>query len=797
MKDKQCLKCPLRDRNFVAPEGPISARVVIIGEAPGQNEDIEGKPFVGGAGNVLNMILSRVGIKREEIYITNVLKCRPPKNNIKSREASLALNYCKDKLLNELRQLKHVKVIVPMGNTALSALGYNWKIGNVRGHIFNSDTFGKIIPTYHPAYIMRQWQELYTVVKDWTKIKNHVMGLTTYPGKPYDNINPDIIDVEMFASNVEARTRSLGPSEYLDVALDLETYYIQGSATTTAIKLVGLAVVDTRAIVIPIIKQNGDFYWETKEEELRAYMAIGKVLENSKVRLVIHNALFDVLVLMNHGFTVNASIYDTEIAQYLLYHPSAHSLNYVASIYADTNPWKEQENERSDEAYRKYNAHDTRILLSILKNLDIDVTDNGLRFLFDNILMKNITTTCQIMINGLYVDQKRLNEVEKLLEDGIQREEQRLRNLSGISYLNPNSGDQIADVLFNTFKLKSQAKTKSKKKLSVDAGVLKKLLSRYANDESKQVAMSFLESLMEYRKLAKQKSTYIDKLRKYTQVDGRVHTNLKMHTVVTGRYASSEPNILNLPARADSDGYIRSIFSAPPGKVILELDYSQEELYIYAVIAQDAAWVDAYYSGKDVHKMNMVDMIGYYDDKYRTFIKNFIYGLIYGSQGSEIERAAPKELMDKISIRDMLSNLEDAHPSLFMYRKSITEQVTKSCRVRNVFNRTRWYPTKASQADLRSAINFPIQSTAADIIHMVSPKIQEALEPEEGDKLILQLYDAFYLEVAESRASKIAKRAKSIMEEPVYSPSGYEFKLKVDVKIGRSMGKKDMKDLEV
>lgn len=794
MKDKECLKCPLRNVNYVPAEGPITAKIAIIGEAPGYHEDQELKPFVGGAGKVLNMLLGHTGIHRGDIFIDNVIKCRPPDNKINSREGALAVQYCKHRLIEELKQLRNLKVLVPMGNTSLSVLGYNYKIGDVRGHTIYSDTFGRIVPTYHPAYYLRQWHEFYTGTKDWQKIQEHSMGLLL-PIKYYDNTEPSVLDVEMFARNVDVRAQNLQPTDSLKVSLDLETYFFNGSATNTAIKLVGLSVNESQSIVIPFINQDNSLYWKTKEEEIRAYMAIASILENPRVALVIHNALFDALVLMNHGFKINASIYDTEIGQYLLYHPSPHSLNYVASIYANTTPWKEQKNSHSDKEFRKYNGHDTRILQSIVPSLDKDIEDNGLRYLF-NITMGNIIPTCKIMMNGIYVDQQRLGEVEGILNEKIDNATTALRAFSGVPYLNPNSGDQVAEILFNQFRLKSTTKTKSKKKLSTDEGVIKRLLAKYTDPGHRDV-YKFLENLLEYRKYAKQKSTYIDNVRKYISDDGRIRTNLKMHTAVTGRYASTDPNLLNLPARADADGFIRSIFAAPPGKVLLELDYSQEELYLYAVIANDEAWLEAYYSNKDIHEINMIDMIGHYEEKYRTFIKNFVYGLIYGSDGSEIEKVAPRELMERISIPQMLQNLRDTHPSLFAYRNAILGQIKKTKKVKSVFGRTRWYPNDLTKADERSAINFPIQATAADIIHMTSPKIEEVLDDEMGDKLVLQLYDAFYIEVKEDRANEVAHKCKTIMEEPIYSPSGYEFRLKVDVKVGNNMSKKALEKLEV
>ena len=297
--------------------------------------------------------------------------------------------------------------------------------------------------------------------------------------------------------------------------------------------------------------------------------------------------------------------------------------------------------------------------------------------------------------------------------------------------------------------------------------------------------------MLEYRKLEKRRSTYIGGLTKNLHSDSRIRSSFKLHTAVTGRYGSSDPAMQNLPNRSDPGGYIRGMYRAPAGYTIVEGDYSQVELMVFAVLANDTIWQNAFADGEDIHHNNMVDMIGYYDEKYRTFIKNFVYGLIYGSEGDEIEKVAPKELTQIISIRQMLVNLQNSHPAIFEYRQKIAEEIYKNKFVVNAFNRRRYYPSKPTKADIRSAVNFPIQSTAADIMHLKTPMIDEALDWP-LDKLILQLHDAYYVETLNSRVQTIATVMKEVMEEPVHTPTGYTFNLKVEIEYGPSLSGKEM-----
>lgn len=775
MKDKLCEGCPFLGHPYVGPEGPQDAKIVIIGEAPGKNEEEKGRPFIGGAGKVLNMLLRSAGIDRKEVYITNVLKCRPPKNNLYTPDAFKAISCCKRRLYEELGEL-HPAVTVPTGNAALQVLGYDYKITHARGSILNSKKLGKIIPTWHPAYIMRQWQEFYTGQVDWRKIKEHSEYGNVPEHPEHFNVFPKILDVEMFAMQVCNRAAA---GENVQLALDIETF--KGNPSEIPIKTIGMALNSTHAIVVPFLTQGGDEYWGTEDELRRAIEAIGRILQEPNVTKICHNSLFDIYVLMNHGFTIAGDMYDTEIAQYLIFHPSAHSLEYLVSIYADYQAWK-LEAGVTDKAFREYNARDCVVLHMIKPKIDSDMRDNRVQYIFD-ILMNVILPTCRMMMNGIHVDLDKVEEVSTMLNADVNKSLQKLFIHAGQEF-NPNSPQQLGNILFNQMGLKSGVKTKSKASKSTAEDVLKKLAIRYPDNH-------FVEEMLNYRKLDKRRGTYIGNLSKNLHEDSRIRSSFKLHTAVTGRYASSGPNVQNLPQRSDPDGYIRGMYRAPAGYAIIEADYSQVELMIFAVLANDEPWLQNFADGEDVHANNMKDMLGYYDPKYRTFIKNFVYGLIYGSEGGEVEKVAPKELMQVISVKQMLHNLQRTHPAIFEYRFKIAEQINKNKYVTNAFNRRRYYTSKPTKADLRSAVNFPIQSTAADIMHLKTPLIDEAIDWPQ-DKLILQLHDAYYIEALESRVNAVASILKEVMEEPVHTPTGYTFNLKVEIEHGPSLAGKEM-----
>lgn len=759
---------------FVPPEGPLNAAIMVIGEAPGAKEDEEGRPFVGGAGNMLDHLLRKVDIERKDIFITNVIKRRPPKNNIDHPLARAEIQSNLQALYREIRMVKP-RVVVPLGNTALRALGVNHNIGNCRGYVIPHRDY-KIIPTWHPAYLLRQFHEKYTSQKDWEKIKRYSRGATIPHTHEMFEISPTIEDIERFEVLVSNKVNS---GQKVSIGLDLETEYIEDSPLDTPIKLVGMALSDSHAIVVPFIKQDGSRYWESKDEELRAIVAVGNILENPNVEIVTHNSMFDITVLMNHGFPVNARMYDTMIAQYLCYHPSQQSLEYLASIHADVPMWKVSVG-KSDEEYRRYNAKDSTILLRIKRVLDKDIEDSRLRYLCD-IAMNVIKPTCRMMLNGVSIDSARHASIKLELEQRLENLKGQLGILAGERF-NPDSPSQVGHILFDKFKFKSGVKTKKGKK-STGSDVLNRLANRYPDNE-------FIEALLEYRHYSQQYKTFVKDI--YIQEDGRVHSEFKLTRVPTGRYSSSNPNLQNLPARQDEDGFIRGMYSVPTSRILVSADYSQVELMIFAVLADDPIWIKAFEEGLDVHSITAEGLLGFYDPKYRTFVKNFTYGLIYGSEGGEIEKVAPRELIQKISVQDMLRNLQREHPQLFEYRKRIEEFLKKNLYVVNAFGRRRYIPKMSlSAADYRAAYNHPVQGTAADIMHIKTPLIEAALH--DDDMLVLQLHDAYYIETYERDVDRVARTLKTVMEEPVESPSGHKFLLKADIEVGTSLAKKDMK----
>lgn len=784
-KPDTCKRCPLYGRPYVPAVGDIGSTIVIIGEAPGATEEKYSRPFVGGSGKILDRLLASVEINRAACYITNAVKCRPPNNNVKSVDGQAAVAWCRPIIYKEIKAMKGHRVIVPMENTALSAvidvIGVEYPdttITELRG-IATQTPYGIVIPTFHPTHIMRQQHEFYTAQADWQKIAKYQYQKVVPEPKERFNINPTITDVEQFAYKLQDRATE----SQISIGLDIETY-IRDNPLQTPIKLLGIASSESEAIVIPFINQSGQLYWQTEYEAVRAAKAIGMILENPRITKIVHNSLFDILICMNHGWTIAGPIYDTMLAHHLIYHLSKQSLAYLVSIYLDYPAWKITKGD-SDAEYREYNARDCVVLKMLHPLIEEDIDSNGVRWVFDN-LMKVIVPTCQMTINGLHIDQPTQMHTKTRLQEDIESLLRKLWKLSDNPGLNPGSPKELRETLFNQMKLKSQVKTPGGL-LSTNEAVLNKLSIRYPDNQ-------FVETLLRYRKVQKLSSTYADPP---ILSDGRVHSQFKL-TVVTGRYGSSNPNVQNLPKKGESQVYIKKMYQAPSGKSIISADFSQAELIVFATLTNDEEWLTAFADGVDIHQVNGAALTREYYEKYRTFYKNFIYGFIYGSEGSEIEKVVPRELLKQLTISDILNGFEQRHPNMFSYQEEIQRQIRIDHRVSNPFGRTRFFVGTPTKKDFREGYNYPIQSTVGDIMHIKMGLLNSELRLD-IDKLILQLHDAFYLEVADRRINMAIGILKEIMEYPVLAPNGMEFKLKVSLEVGKNlqdMAKYDIREKE-
>ncbi|MFN3534808.1 MAG: DNA polymerase, partial [Desulfatiglandales bacterium] len=348
---------------------------------------------------------------------------------------------------------------------------------------------------------------------------------------------------------------------------------------------------------------------------------------------------------------------------------------------------------------------------------------------------------------------------------------------------NINSPQQLSYVLFEKLKLPTLKKTEKTKAFSTNVKVLNQLASG---------PHRLPKLILEYRTLAKLRSTYLDSLVDLINPKtGRLHTSFNQTVTATGRLSSSNPNLQNIPVRGEVGREMRKGFIAPEGFLLLSADYSQIELRIFAHYSEDPKLVEAFWKGEDIHERTAMEIFDLKDpslvtpDK-RRMAKAINFGIIYGM--------GPQKLSEELNIdiklaKAYLEAYYERYPGVLRYRKETVEKARRDGYVTTLFNRRRYLPHIGSENKglmseaERAAINTPIQGTAADLIKKAMVNIRDRFRKEGlGAKILLQVHDELLFEVPEG---ELEKTKKAVVEE---MEGVYRLKvpLKVDVGYGRN-----------
>jgi len=386
--------------------------------------------------------------------------------------------------------------------------------------------------------------------------------------------------------------------------------------------------------------------------------------------------------------------------------------------------------------------------------------DDKLDFVYEKIELPTSGALLKMERNGVLIDAGLLAAQSQELGVKMNELEASAHEQAGQPF-NLNSPKQLGEILFDKLKLPVVKKTPSGVP-STGEEVLQKLAEDYP----------LPKTVLEYRGLAKLKSTYADKLpRMVNPKTGRVHTNFAQAVAVTGRLASNEPNLQNIPIRTPEGRRIREAFIAPPGSRIVSADYSQIELRIMAHISGDASLLRAFENGEDVHRATASEIFDVtpleVTGEQRRYAKVINFGLIYGmsafgvASNLGIGRNAAQSYIDRYFQR---------YPGVARYMADTREQAREKGYVETVFGRRLWLPEINSpngprrQAAERAAINAPMQGTAADIIKLSMIAVQDWLEKQKLEaKMILQVHDELLIEVPEKELTLVRDSLPELM----------------------------------
>jgi DNA polymerase-1 len=554
------------------------------------------------------------------------------------------------------------------------------------------------------------------------------------------------------------------------VAVDAETT----SLDPFAARIVGisLAVEPGVACYIPLAHQGPDVPAQLSKEDALAQLK--PWLESGAAQKVGQNLKYDQHVFANHGIALAGVAHDTLLQSYVLESDRGHDMDQLASRHLGimTIPYTAVCGKGAKQIgfeqvgvkqAAEYAAEDADITLRLHQTLFPRLNaEAGLAYIYAQIEMPAREVLFKMERTGVLIDAQILRQQSHELGQKILELEQQAYELAGQPF-NLGSPKQLAEILFERQKLPVRKKTPGGAP-STDEEVLTELALDYP----------LPKLLLEHRGLSKLKSTYADKLpRMVNAATGRVHTHFSQSTAVTGRLASSDPNLQNIPARTEEGRRIRAAFIAPEGHRIVSADYSQVELRIMAHLSEDPRLLEAFAQGEDVHRATAAEIFGIspleVGADQRRVAKTINFGLIYGmsafglARNLGLERHAAQTYIERYFAR---------YPGVARYMEKTREQARTQGYVETVFGRRLMLPEiKSSHAGRRqgaerAAINAPMQGTAADLIKLAMIAVQNWLEQESlASRIVLQVHDELVLEVPEAELEQVRQHLPRLMRD--------------------------------
>jgi DNA polymerase I len=538
-------------------------------------------------------------------------------------------------------------------------------------------------------------------------------------------------------------------------------------------KLVGMsfAVNAGEAVYLPLAH---DYAGAPQQLNFAATLEkVRPLLESAEIKKVGQNLKYDQHVLANHGIALRGIEHDTLLQSYVLESHRSHGMDDLAMRHLGVKTITYEEvagkgakqvsfSQVAVDVASEYAAEDADITLQLHETLYPQIAaDEKLQYIYREIEMPVSGILFTIERNGVLIDSKMLGQQSHELGQKLMELEKQAFELAGQPF-NLGSPKQLQEILFGKLGIKSLKKTPSGAP-STDEDVLQELALDYP----------LPKVILEYRGMAKLKSTYTDKLPKMIDPNtGRVHTSYSQAVAVTGRLASSDPNLQNIPVRTAEGRRIREAFIAPAGSFIVSADYSQIELRIMTHLSQDAGLLSAFAAGEDIHRATAAEIFGIereaVSSEQRRYAKVINFGLIYGmsafglAQNLNIERSAAASYIERYFAR---------YPGVREYMDKTRALAKAQGYVETLFGRRLWVPEINSPNGMRragaerAAINAPMQGTAADLIKLAMIAVQHWLESEHlQTRLIMQVHDELVLEVPESELELVKQTLPQLMQ---------------------------------
>ena len=571
--------------------------------------------------------------------------------------------------------------------------------------------------------------------------------------------------------------------------------YVSFDTETTSLdymlaELVGISIAlkPNEAFYIPI---NHNYEGAEKQLEQDFVLeALKPFLESDEIPKIGHNLKYDRHILQNAGIDLKGKLLDTMLFSYVNNSTiTRHNLDAVSKRYLNINPTSYEDvagkgakqipfSEVSIDVASDYASEDADISLKLYEHIEPMVQKEAkLAKLYSEIEGPLIYTLGDIERNGVLIDSEKLSQQSKELEAKILKLESKVQKNAGEDF-NLGSPKQLQEILYEKLGLPVIKKT-PKGQPSTSEAVLQEL----------SMDFPIVHDILSYRAISKLKSTYTDKLPKMINSNtGRVHTSYHQAVTATGRLSSSDPNLQNIPIRSEEGRRIREAFIAPEGYKILAADYSQIELRIMAHLSKDQGLMDAFAKGQDIHQATAAEIFSINIDdvtpNQRRSAKAINFGLIYGMSAFGLSKQLQ---ITRAEAQNYIEQYFERYPGVKNYIDETKSSAKQNGYVETVLGRRLYLADIESsnyqrrQYAERSAINAPMQGTAADLIKMAMTDLHSKIRNESLDaKIIMQVHDELVIEVNENQLDELSDLTVNIMADI--------FKLDVDLKVDADIG---------
>jgi len=736
-------------------QGPTDAKIYIVGEAPGEEEERQGIPFCGGAGRILDKMLMDVGIVRGECRIANVMRVRPPQNNFghfyfdkRLRTPKPELEEGRRYLLEDIERCRP-NVVCLLGNEALVALFGHRGITDWRGSILLHHRLNvKVVPTIHPAMVMRQWDFAPLVLFDLRRVKEE--SLSAEYRIPHRNflVAPVFEQVMEWLEKLRRCKR---------IAFDVET---------TGVRLDCIAFADSpfSAISIPFTYSRGTEtidYW-TEEEEIEIMKRIKEVLEDEKVEKVAQNAQFDCVILATNApyIVVRNLVLDTMCGHHTCYPELPKGLDVLCSIYTRQPYYKHWANTGDSFKFWEYNAMDACVTYECATAIEKEMREFGVYDFYYRVVHPLIDILGDMQVRGVKID----NEVREQAYDEcrlvVLKKEEELRELVGRE-VNVMSPKQLKELLYEDMKLPPRI-SRMRGTETTDEEALLALSAQYPS--------KIFDLILDIRRNRKLMGTYL------TNEGERMKCSYVIGGTETGRLSSRESvfgtgtNLQNIPK-----GVCRRMFVADEGRLFVEADLSQAEARIVAYLAREEKLIRLFEEGGDIHSQ-VAEWVGVP----RGLAKRLVHASNYGIG---VRTFAHHAGIKEGQAREALQKYFDTFPRIRMWQLQIQADLSKSRILETPMGRKRVFFGRWGEQLFREAYSFIPQSTVADVLNLALINISR-MRPEW--EIMLQIHDAFVIQVSEQEEKlEIVGELRKAFDIPL-TIEGRTFVIPIDIKCGKN-----------